>query len=147
MADIALIKQLLGATVEDKDGNKLGPVKEVFINDGNHKMDFVSLRHSMLNMGEALAPLEGHTLEGDKLTLPFNKDLIKECPAFSDAGFITPEEQLTFYRYYGLDNLAAEVESGIIPGDTEASTAKGTRGTQSQYGVLRVEERLEGDEK
>ncbi len=74
------IADLVTATAFDRDGEKLGSVTEVYINDTTGQPDFVEVAHGLFGMDSSIVPLRGHRLDGENLQLAFSKDLIKDAP-------------------------------------------------------------------
>ena len=99
------IEELAAATAFDKDGDKLGDVKQVFTNDATGQPDFIEVAHGLFGLGSSLVPLRGHRLDDEGLHLAFSKDRIKDAPDLADAGHLTPEDQDALYRHYGVDQL------------------------------------------
>lgn len=98
------IKDLFNATAYDKDGEKLGNVNEVFVDDQSGRPTFVEVNHGLFGMNSSLVPLRGHDFSGDDLKLGFSKDRIKDAPDFDSDKPLTPEAQSDIFKHYGLDN-------------------------------------------
>ncbi|GAB3946130.1 PRC and DUF2382 domain-containing protein [Corynebacterium tapiri] len=97
------IRELLEATAYDADGEKLGKVNEVYINDTSGQPDFIEVNHGLFGLGSSLVPLRGHDLNGEELRLAFPKDRIKDAPNVDADAHLSNEEQENLYRHYGLD--------------------------------------------
>ena len=87
------IKDLFNATAYDKNGEKLGDVNEVFVDDQSGQPTFVEVNHGLFGMNSSLVPLRGHDFSGDDLKPDFDSD----AP-------LTPEAQSDIFKHYGLDN-------------------------------------------
>ena len=98
------IKDLFNATAYDKDGEKLGDVNEVFVDDQSGQPTFVEVNHGLFGMNSNLVPLRGHDFSGDDLKLGFSKDRIKDAPDFDSDKPLTPEAQSDIFKHYGLEN-------------------------------------------
>lgn len=98
------IKDLFNATAYDKNGEKLGDVNEVFVDDQSGQPTFVEVNHGLFGMNSSLVPLRGHDFSGDDLKLGFSKDRIKDAPEFDSDKPLTPEAQSDIFKHYGLDN-------------------------------------------
>jgi len=98
------IKDLFNATAYDKDGEKLGDVNEVFVDDQSGQPTFVEVNHGLFGMNSSLVPLRGHDFSGDDLKLGFSKDRIKDAPDFDSDKPLTPEAQSDIFKHYGLEN-------------------------------------------
>lgn len=106
------IQALFNATAVDSQGEKLGDVKEIFVDDASGQPTFVEVNHGLFGMNSSLVPLRGHRFNGsntDELVLAFPKDRIKDAPGInSDAG-LSVEEQNEIYHHYGITDAKDEV--------------------------------------
>lgn len=114
------VQDLLTATAYDNNGDKIGDVNEVFVDDASGQPTFVDVNHGLFGMGNSLVPLRGHSIDGSNLTLGFSKDRIKDAPAFDADKPLTPEQQTEIYDHYGI-SAAAHVE-GYSGGEHPDST-------------------------
>lgn len=103
MADFNRIEDLANATAYDVDGDKVGGVKDVYVNDTTGQPDFVSVSHGLFGGGDSIVPLRGHTLRDGELHLAFPKERIEDAPDLDENGHLTTEDQEAFYRHYGLE--------------------------------------------
>ncbi|MDO5669340.1 MAG: PRC-barrel domain-containing protein [Corynebacterium sp.] len=104
------IQDLTTATAYDRDGEKLGSVKEVYVNDSTGQPDFVEVGHGLFGMSSSIVPLRGHRLDGENLQLAFSKDRIQDAPNISDDAHLSEEDHATIYRHFGLDGTPNETE-------------------------------------
>ncbi|WP_339017419.1 PRC and DUF2382 domain-containing protein [Corynebacterium hesseae] len=98
------IKDLFNATAYDKAGEKLGSVKEVFVDEQSGQPTFVEVNHGLFGMSSSLVPLRGHDFTGDELKLAFSKDRIENAPDFDSDKPLTPEAQADIFKHYNLEN-------------------------------------------
>ncbi|MDY5840459.1 MAG: PRC and DUF2382 domain-containing protein [Corynebacterium camporealensis] len=110
------IKDLFNATAFDKDGDKLGSVSEVFVDDQSGQPTFLEVNHGMFGMSSSLVPLRGHDFNGEDLTMAFSKDRIKDAPDFDGDKALTPEQQQELFRHYGVDEAkdTASYDNGKV---------------------------------
>lgn len=116
------IKDLFDATAYDKAGEKLGSVKEVFVDEQTGQPTFVEVNHGLFGMNSSLVPLRGHDFNGDELKLAFSKDRIEGAPDFDSDKPLTPEAQADIFKHYNLEN-AQDVTTYR---DERAGTTTGT---------------------
>jgi len=83
----------LGRDAVDPQGTKIGSVKQVYLDDETGQPDWVTVHTGLFGMKEHFAPLQGSTLDGDHLVLPFGKDVVKDSPDVRDADHLDPDEQ------------------------------------------------------
>lgn len=146
------------ATAYDADGEKLGSVKEVYVNDSTGQPDFVAVGHGLFGMSSSLVPLRGHRLDGENLQLAFSKDRIKDAPNIDHDAHLTDADQDTIYRHFGLEStqnvenyeqdLPRERAGYATTDDRRAGLREGERaglrdGDRDEHGeMIRSEERL-----
>ena len=99
------IKDLFNATAYDKAGEKLGSVKEVFVDEQSGQPTFVEVNHGLFGMSSSLVPLRGHDFTGEELKLAFSKDRIENAPDFDSDKPLTPEAQADIFKHYDLENV------------------------------------------
>ncbi|AKK11925.1 PRC and DUF2382 domain-containing protein [Corynebacterium uterequi] len=133
------IRELLEATAYDVNGDKLGKVNEVYINDASGQPDFVEVNHGLFGMNSSLVPLRGHDIDGDQLKLAFEKDRIKDAPNVDADAHLSDDEQAQLYRHYGVE----AVEDHAFYGDAGVAGA-GVAGVAGA-GVADADETVEVD--
>ncbi|CAM2872178.1 DUF2382 domain-containing protein [Corynebacterium jeikeium] len=114
------IKDLFKATAYDNSGDKLGSVKEIFVDDKSGQPTFVEVNHGLFGMNSSLVPMRGHKFDGENLNLAFAKDRVKDAPDFDADQALTPEQQNEIYRHYGLDNVEDTTRYGEGAGNQHA---------------------------
>lgn len=105
MADYNRIEDLANATAVDVNGDKVGDVQDVYVNDTTGQPDFVSVNHGLFGGGDSIVPLRGHSLRDGELHLAFPKERIEGAPDLDENGHLTTEDQEAFYRHYGLTDV------------------------------------------
>ncbi|PAT14377.1 photosystem reaction center subunit H [Corynebacterium sp. NML 120412] len=130
MANTNRIEDLANATAYDVDGDKIGGVKDVYVNDTSGQPDFVSVNHGLFGAGTSIVPLRGHTLRDGELHLAFPKGRIEDAPDLDENGHLTTEDQDAFYRHYGLTDT-----KDVTTYDTGRHAAAGTGAAAGAAGV------------
>lgn len=120
------IKDLFKATAYDNSGDKLGSVKEIFVDDKSGQPTFVEVNHGLFGMNSSLVPMRGHKFDGENLNLAFAKDRVKDAPDFDADQALTPEQQNEIYRHYGLDNVEDTTRYGEGAGNQHAGEERST---------------------
>jgi uncharacterized protein (TIGR02271 family) len=93
-----------GGTVVDNDGDKIGKVGQVFLDDATGNPEWVTVSTGLFGTGESFVPLNRATLRGDRIVVPYDKAMVKGAPRVDDAhGHVSESEEAELYRYYGLD--------------------------------------------
>ena len=105
------IAKLQGATAYCEDGNKIGSVGEVYLDDNSGQPEWVTVNTGLFGTKTSFAPLDGASLEGDRLNLGYGKDVVTDAPKIDEDGHLSPQEEQELYRYYQRD-YGTDVRSG-----------------------------------
>lgn len=145
MISIEQIQYLLGGggRVVGPDGDKLGNVGHVYLDDQTGNPEWVTVTTGMFGRAASLVPLAEGTLSGDEITVPYDKDKVKDAPQVEDSeDHLTKDQEAQLYRYYGIDHPLAHSGSGIPRSDREPPSGPGSGGAKAP----RDEQLLEGTE-
>ncbi|QSR27048.1 hypothetical protein CFH99_15575 [Nocardioides aromaticivorans] len=105
-------QDVIGSTAHGSDGEKLGKVGQLFLDDSTRQPEFVTVRTGLFGHRESFVPVRDAVLEDDRLLVPYTKDQIKDAPHVDvDAGHLDPEAELHLWAHYGLQSDATVMES------------------------------------
>src|SRR5215212_7944246 len=125
-------RQAIGTTAYSVDGDKIGTVRQLFLDDETGRPEFVTVNTGLLGTHETFIPVAEAEVVGDRLTVPFSKDQVKDAPhVAADGGHLDPVEEQRLYEYYGLGYTA---DRGPVGHDTSGPT--------TDEAMTRSEERL-----
>jgi uncharacterized protein (TIGR02271 family) len=97
------IRNFVGATAYDPDGDKIGKVGHVYFDDQTDQPKWVTVNTGLFGMNESFVPVEGAELRGEDVVVRFDKAKVKDAPNVSAEGHLSVQEEEQLYRYYGLD--------------------------------------------
>jgi uncharacterized protein (TIGR02271 family) len=97
------LDRVIGATAYDSDGDRVGSVDTVYVDDETNQGKFALVNTGLFGMSSSFVPLEGASLDGDDLRLAHTKDRIKDAPNLDPDGHLEPEQEQELFRYYGID--------------------------------------------
>jgi len=120
------------ATVYAQDGDKIGTVGQVFLDDETNTPNWVTVKTGLFGTSETFVPLDRATVQGDDVHVPYTKDKVKDAPRVDVDQHLSVEEEDELYRYYGLDSGAAYGTAGY-----DTTTAAGTTRT-ADYDTTRT---------
>ena len=128
-----------GVPVYSTEGDKIGAVEEIFVDEQTDKPEWIGLGTGFLGTKRVLVPVEGATIADDRVTVPYSKGQIEETPDI-DADEISQETEERLYAHYGLAYSEQRSDTGLPAGgpSVDAETAAET-GAES---VTRSEEEL-----
>jgi sporulation protein YlmC with PRC-barrel domain len=95
-------RSLIGRKAFDRNGNKIGTIDEVYLDDATGVPEWAAIRTGLFGR-DAFVPLEPSELVEGALYVPFERALIKEAPDFGVGRHLSPEQELQLYHHYGLD--------------------------------------------
>ncbi len=87
-------------TVVTDDGQTLGPVGHVYLDDHTQDATWVSARTGFFGMREVFMPIQGAKVEEGLIRVRFTKDYIMDAPRIDSEGHISETEQDELYAYY-----------------------------------------------
>ncbi len=132
-------RDLIGHKAVDRNGDKIGTVDEVYLDDATGEPEWAAVRTGIFGR-DAFVPLTTSEFAGDELRVPYDKSLIKESPDFGVGQHLSPAQELQLYRYYGLDTGA---DAGSGPAAKPAAAAAGTAGTAGTAAAAKEHPRQE----
>jgi sporulation protein YlmC with PRC-barrel domain len=97
------VNTLLSATAVGSDGDKIGKIEQVFLDDNTEEVTFVTVNTGLFGTKESFVPVEGARQDGDRLVLPYAKDVIKDAPNVDADQHLSPAEEEEIYRYYKMN--------------------------------------------
>ncbi|MBG6216011.1 stress response protein YsnF [Arthrobacter sp. CAN_A6] len=130
-----------GASVLSEDGAVLGPMGRLYVDDATGDPSWITVATHSVSSPESFAPLQGATLDGKDVRLPYTHAKVYDSPKMSQDGHLSPEEEQKLLRYYG---LMATKENADAAERTKANTARGNRSSryEGDGAMTRSEEQL-----
>lgn len=105
------VNKLYDATIIDANGDKVGGVGQVYLDDVTNEPNWVTVNTGFLGLKETFIPLQSATIEGNTIRVPFDKELIKGAPAIDPDGHIDEAQEAELYRYYNV----ASTDTTVTP--------------------------------
>jgi uncharacterized protein (TIGR02271 family) len=144
---------LTGLTAVDPDGDKVGKVAQIYLDDATGQPVWVTVSTGMLGTRENFAPLYNSEVRGDQLVLAVSKQLVKDAPSVDNDGHLQEAEIDALYQHYAgylnaasdgyADRHSEDVPAGAGEGDTPAGTqGRDTSGPVTDDAMTRSEEQL-----
>jgi stress response protein YsnF len=137
------INQVQGSTAYGSDGSKIGTVGQIYLDDQTGQPAWVTVNTGLFGSSESFVPLQEASYSGDRLTVPYDKDKIKNAPNVSEDGHLEPDEEQRLYEYYGLNysttgydttTTTTTEQSGVVGNDVS--------GPETDNAMTRSEEQL-----
>jgi uncharacterized protein (TIGR02271 family) len=140
---------LIGLTAVDADGDKIGKVGQVYVDDAAGQPEWVTVSTGMFGSRESFAPLYDAAVRDGQLVLAVPKQLVKDAPNVDNDGHLGDTEVAALYQHYGA-YLGAAAGSGTGAAGEDTHTGEGdtsaqgydTSGPTTDDAMTRSEERL-----
>lgn len=113
------LNQLYESTVVSDDGQTLGRVGHIYLDDHTQRPAWVTFKTGLFGTKEIFAPLLGARFSENVIRVRFTKDYISDAPPIASDGHINDDEQAELYRYYRLDELRQQVTQEPVPAATQ----------------------------
>ncbi|GAS86754.1 PRC and DUF2382 domain-containing protein [Mycolicibacterium brisbanense] len=107
-----VLDRYVGATAYDPAGNKIGKIKELFIDARTQQPKWVAVNTGFLGTSESLVPMAGAKQDGDSVTVAVDKERVKDAPHFSVGDHIDPQQESELARHYHLQGGQPPQSSG-----------------------------------
>jgi uncharacterized protein (TIGR02271 family) len=135
-----------GATAYGADGEKLGKVGQVYLDDQTGQPSWLTVSTGLFGTSQSFVPLDGASFDGNDLRLAYSKDKVKDAPRVDADQHLEPEQEDHLYAYYGLsgtnryDSPGVETSAGVDTGSPV--TREGVADTDEAASAVLHEERL-----
>jgi uncharacterized protein (TIGR02271 family) len=140
------VQQLVGRNAVDANGEKIGRVGQVYLDDQTGEPAWVTVNTGLFGTKQSFAPLYGHRLDGQDVVLTVSKDLVKDAPNIDDDGQIDESEQQALYDHYaqyvgsaGAGSAGYDVQTD---GQVDDTTERTSQRSSADDAMTRSEERL-----
>jgi uncharacterized protein (TIGR02271 family) len=115
------LRDVIGATAYDRDGDKIGKVGQVYYDDDTDQPRWVTVNTGFFGTHESFVPVQGMEMGTDRLTVAYDKATVKDAPNIAEDGHLTPEEEQRLYQHYGVEYGTG----GTVGNGTETSGRTG----------------------
>lgn len=153
MIDSTSINGMFDANVFDVDGDKIGTVKQVFVDQDDQQPLFVSVATGLFGTSESFVPLRDASFDGDSLRVAYDKATVKDAPRIDADGALSDGEHDRLWDYYhgktgnehdrtAADDAQAPGGSQVPGSDEDAVARREAHRNRSENDVSRSRVRL-----
>jgi hypothetical protein len=90
-----------GRTIVDRDGDKIGKLDELYLDDADRPA-WGAVTTGLFGRRQSFVPLADLRPAGDDLQLPYDKDRVKDAPNVDPDEQLSDEEEDALHRHYGI---------------------------------------------
>ena len=108
MPDVNTVRSWQGATMVDRDGDRVGTIESIYVDDQTGQPEWALVNTGLFGAKSTFVPLAQANPSGDDVQVPYEKQLIKDAPKMDPDGHLSEAEEQELWRHYGLDYGAAD---------------------------------------
>ncbi|MEU5994883.1 PRC and DUF2382 domain-containing protein [Spirillospora sp. NPDC047418] len=129
------VRELMGMSVSDTNGTKVGTIKQVYLNDDSGSPEWVTVHTGWFGMRESFVPLSGSRKNKDMLQVPYDKETIKGAPNVDADEHLSHAQIVDLYRHYGVRPPGGRRQGGDAETAGDADRTAGERGRAGEGGT------------
>jgi uncharacterized protein (TIGR02271 family) len=103
MPDVDTVRSWQGATMVDRDGDRVGTIDAIYVDDQSGQPEWALVNTGLFGTKSTFVPLAQANPAGDQVQVPYEKQLIKDAPRMDPDGHLSEAEEQQLWRHYGLD--------------------------------------------
>jgi uncharacterized protein (TIGR02271 family) len=103
MPDIDTVRTWEGRTMLDRDGNRIGPIDAIYLDDRTGQPEWALVNTGLFGTKSSFVPLAQATQSGEEVRVPYDKQLVKDAPRVDPDRHLSEAEERQLWRHYGLD--------------------------------------------
>ena len=132
---------LRGRDMLDRDGNPIGKISEVFVDERTGEPTWVTVKTGWFGLSESFVPLNKVQWSDDRVQAAYDTATVKDAPRYPADQPLTPRDEDTLYTHYGLSDAEDEAPDRSQPGlrtsphgeTTDTVVPPGSRGRLRRY--------------
>ena len=120
-------KSLIGQTLFDHTGTKIGKIGQVYLDEYHDQPEWVTVNTGLFGSSESFVPLAEASLTDGGVGVPYSKNTIKDAPNIEDSGALTEAQEQDLYEHYDVPYTT----EGSTFADTSRLASAGTSGVRN----------------
>jgi uncharacterized protein (TIGR02271 family) len=146
MPDIDTVRSWQGATLVDADGDKVGTVESIYVDDQTGEPEWALVNTGLFGTKSSFVPLAQASGSGDQVQVPYEKQLVKDAPRVDTDQHLSEAEEQELWRHYGLDYDSEYTTDrdgdGVYDHVQDSAVGRDTSGPTTDDAMTRSEEEL-----
>lgn len=106
--------ELFQSTVYGTDGQKLGRVGQVYLDDQTQEPNWVTVKTGFFGIKEYFVPLDLAERDGKRLTVPYTKEQVTSAPRTEIDQNLSPAEEDDLYAHYQVPGKLPEHDPLLV---------------------------------
>jgi hypothetical protein len=101
MPDLETLLGWRGRTVVDRDGEKLGKLGDLYLDEATDRPAWAGVRTGLFGRHESILPLDGLIERDDELVAPYPAQLVRDAPSIDPDTALDPGDEERLATHYG----------------------------------------------
>jgi uncharacterized protein (TIGR02271 family) len=127
-----------GQNLTGADGDKIGTIEEIYLDAETNSPEWALVNTGLFGTKRSFVPIKDASAGDDTVSVPFDKDTVKDAPQVEPDGELSQREEAELYRHYGLSYSETQSDTGLPEGDT----GRDVSGPTTDDAMTRSEEEL-----
>jgi uncharacterized protein (TIGR02271 family) len=143
MPQMTEIYEWQGRTVVGQDGDKIGTIKDIYVDHQTGKPEWASVAGGLFGTKSHFVPLANASPVGEDVRVPVTKDQVKGAPGVDPDGELSEREEQRLFEHYGVPYTTegSTTAQGAPGAGYEGARAQGS-GTGTDDAMTRSEEEV-----
>jgi uncharacterized protein (TIGR02271 family) len=103
MPDVDAVRSWQGATMVDRDGDRIGTIDAIYVDDQTGQPEWALVNTGLFGTRSSFVPLAQATQTDQDIRVPYDKQLVKDAPRIDPDQHLSEAEERRLWRHYGLD--------------------------------------------
>jgi uncharacterized protein (TIGR02271 family) len=149
MPDLDTVRSWQGATMVDRDGDKVGPVEAIYLDDQTGEPEWALVNTGLFGTRASFVPIAQASGSGGQVQVPYDKQQVKDAPRVDPDQHLSEAEEQELWRHYGLDydsgyptDTADQDRDGGYDRAQETAVGRDVSGPTTDDAMTRSEEEL-----
>jgi uncharacterized protein (TIGR02271 family) len=132
---------LRGQDLTGRDDEKIGTIAEIYLDTDSNRPEWALVTTGMFGTKQSFVPIGAASREDDGVSVPFDKETVKDAPRVEPDGRLSEAEEQELYRHYGLDYGSGQGDFGSGT-DADGPVGRDVSGPTTDDAMTRSEEEL-----
>ena len=106
------VQQLIGADVVDPAGDRIGEVKDVYLDEVTGEPSWVTVTTGWFGLRVSFVPLDRVQITAGRVQVPVDESVVKDAPHFEAGEPLSREDEDALYTHY---ERSADLVGGVQP--------------------------------
>ena len=140
MPDVNTVRSWQGATMVDRDGDRIGQIESIYVDDQTGEPEWALVNTGFFGTRSTFVPIAQASGSGDQVQVPYEKQRVKDAPTMDPDGHLSEAEEQELWRHYGLEYGDTTETTDTYAG--REAVGRDTSGPTTDEAMTRSEEEL-----